>query len=161
MSDGSSGAVERDERAEARAAMVARQLRARGIADERVLLAMNQVPREEFVRRSERDLAYADEALPIEAGQTISQPYMVARMTELLAPRAGDRVLEIGTGSGYQAAILALLGAAGPDDRAAAGAGGARPGAAREAGAGRRGRGPHRGRQRRRRRRARRGTGSS
>ena len=112
MSDGSLGAVERDERAEARAAMVARQLRARGIADERVLLAMNQVPREEFVRRSERDLAYADEALPIEAGQTISQPYMVARMTELLAPRAGDRVLEIGTGSGYQAAILALLGAA-------------------------------------------------
>jgi len=114
MSDGSSGAVERDERderAEARAAMVARQLRARGIADERVLLAMNQVPREEFVRRSDRDLAYADEALPIEAGQTISQPYMVARMTELLAPRAGDRVLEIGTGSGYQAAILALLGA--------------------------------------------------
>ena len=73
---------------------------------------MNQVPREEFVRRSERDLAYADEALPIEAGQTISQPYIVARMTELLAPRAGDRVLEIGTGSGYQAAILALLGAA-------------------------------------------------
>jgi len=115
MSDGSSGAVERDERderAEARAAMVARQLRARGIADERVLLAMNQVPREEFVRRSDRDLAYADEALPIEAGQTISQPYMVARMTELLAPRAGDRVLEIGTGSGYQAAILALLGSA-------------------------------------------------
>ena len=115
MSDGSSGAVERDERderAEARAAMVARQLRARGIADERVLLAMNQVPREEFVRRSDRDLAYADEALPIEAGQTISQPYMVARMTELLAPRAGDRVLEVGTGSGYQAAILALLGAA-------------------------------------------------
>ena len=112
MSDGSSGAVERDKRAEARAAMVARQLRARGIADERVLLAMNQVPREEFVRRSERDLAYADEALPIEAGQTISQPYMVARMTELLAPRAGDRVLEIGTGSGYQAAILAMLGAA-------------------------------------------------
>ena len=114
MSDGSSGAVERDERderAEARAAMVARQLRARGIADERVLLAMNQVPREEFVRRSDRDLAYADEALPIEAGQTISQPYMVARMTELLAPRAADRVLEIGTGSGYQAAILALLGA--------------------------------------------------
>ena len=73
---------------------------------------MNQVPREEFVRRSERDLAYADEALPIEAGQTISQPYIVARMTELLAPRAGDRVLEIGTGSGYQAAILAVLGAA-------------------------------------------------
>ena len=69
MSDGSLGAVERDERAEARATMVARQLRARGIADERVLLAMNQVPREEFVRRSERDLAYADEALPVEAGK--------------------------------------------------------------------------------------------
>jgi protein-L-isoaspartate(D-aspartate) O-methyltransferase len=92
--------------------MVTRQLRARGIADERVLLAMGQIPREAFVRISERGLAYADEALPIEAGQTISQPYMVGRMTELLAPRAGDRILEVGTGSGYQAAILALLGAA-------------------------------------------------
>jgi protein-L-isoaspartate(D-aspartate) O-methyltransferase len=91
--------------------MVARQLRGRGVANERVLLAMGQVPREEFVRESDRGLAYADEALPIEAGQTISQPYMVARMTELLAPRAGDRILEVGTGSGYQAAILALLGA--------------------------------------------------
>jgi protein-L-isoaspartate(D-aspartate) O-methyltransferase len=111
MSDGSSETSPRDDRADARAAMVARQLRARGIADERVLLAMSQIPREEFVRTSDRGLAYADEALPIEAGQTISQPYMVARMTELLAPRAGDRVLEIGTGSGYQAAILALLGA--------------------------------------------------
>lgn len=111
MSNGASrGAEETDPVAEARAAMVARQLRARGIADERVLLAMGQIPREEFVRQSERGLAYADEALPIEAGQTISQPYMVARMTELLAPRAGDRILEIGTGSGYQAAILALLG---------------------------------------------------
>jgi protein-L-isoaspartate(D-aspartate) O-methyltransferase len=112
MSDSSSESAPFDPRAQARAAMVARQLRARGIADERVLLAMSQMPREEFVRPSERNLAYADEALPIEAGQTISQPYMVARMTELLAPRAGDRVLEIGTGSGYQAAILALLGAA-------------------------------------------------
>src|SRR6476659_7234038 len=111
MSDGSSGAGRRDERAEARAAMVARQLRGRGIADERVLRAMGQVPREDFVRRSERGLAYADEALPIEAGQTISQPYMVARMTELLGPRPGDRILEIGTGSGYQAAVLATLGA--------------------------------------------------
>jgi protein-L-isoaspartate(D-aspartate) O-methyltransferase len=111
MSDGSSEAVQPDPGVEARAAMVARQLRARGIADERVLLAMSQIPREEFVRPSERGLAYADEALPIEAGQTISQPYMVARMTELLAPRAGDRILEVGTGSGYQAAILALLGA--------------------------------------------------
>jgi protein-L-isoaspartate(D-aspartate) O-methyltransferase len=112
MSEGSSETVQPDLGAQARAAMVARQLRARGIADERVLLAMSQMPREEFVPPSERRLAYADEALPIEAGQTISQPYMVARMTELLAPRAGDRILEIGTGSGYQAAILALLGAA-------------------------------------------------
>jgi protein-L-isoaspartate(D-aspartate) O-methyltransferase len=112
MSDGGSHEAPPDDPiGAARAAMVARQLRSRGIADERVLRAMGQVPREQFVRQSERGLAYADEALPIEAGQTISQPYMVARMTELLAPRAGDRVLEIGTGSGYQAAILALLGA--------------------------------------------------
>lgn len=90
--------------------MVARQLRARGIADERVLRAMGDLPRELFIPGQRRALAYADEALPIEAGQTISQPYMVARMTELLAPQPGDRVLEIGTGSGYQAAILAMLG---------------------------------------------------
>jgi protein-L-isoaspartate(D-aspartate) O-methyltransferase len=96
--------------AEARAAMVSRQLRARGISDERVLRAMGAVPRELFVADDRRGLAYADEALPIEAGQTISQPYIVGRMTELLAPRAGQRVLEIGTGSGYQAAVLALLG---------------------------------------------------
>lgn len=101
---------EGDRSAAARAAMVATQLRARGIADERVLRAMAQLPREIFVPPSEQSLAYADEALPIASGQTISQPYIVARMTELLAPRAGDRVLEIGTGSGYQAAILALLG---------------------------------------------------
>jgi protein-L-isoaspartate(D-aspartate) O-methyltransferase len=69
---GSQGPPESDPVATARASMVARQLRARGIADERVLLAMGQMPREEFVRRSERGLAYADEALPIEAGQTIS-----------------------------------------------------------------------------------------
>lgn len=94
----------------ARAAMVANQLRARGVADERVLRAMNDLPRELFVPKERRNLAYADEALPIASGQTISQPYIVARMTELLAPRVGDRILEIGTGSGYQAAILALLG---------------------------------------------------
>jgi protein-L-isoaspartate(D-aspartate) O-methyltransferase len=94
-----------------RAAMVADQLRARGVRDERVLKAMGDVPRELFVPDWRRDQAYADEALPIEAGQTISQPYIVARMTELLAVRPGDRVLEIGTGSGYQAAILAKLGA--------------------------------------------------
>jgi protein-L-isoaspartate(D-aspartate) O-methyltransferase len=103
----------RDEASEAaRAAMVARQLRSRGIADERVLRAMGTVPREMFVSDAQRSTAYADEALPIPAGQTISQPYMVARMTELVAPRAGSRVLEIGTGSGYQTAILAILGAA-------------------------------------------------
>jgi protein-L-isoaspartate(D-aspartate) O-methyltransferase len=97
--------------AAARAAMVARQLRARGIADERVLTAMATVPREAFLDDRQRDYAYADEALPIDSGQTISQPYVVARMTELLAPRPGDRILEIGTGSGYQAAILASMGA--------------------------------------------------
>jgi protein-L-isoaspartate(D-aspartate) O-methyltransferase len=97
--------------AAARAAMVARQLRARGIADERVLTAMSIIPREAFLDDRQRDYAYADEALPIESGQTISQPYVVARMTELLAPRPGDRILEIGTGSGYQAAILASMGA--------------------------------------------------
>lgn len=103
----------RDEASEAaRAAMVARQLRSRGIADQRVLRAMSTVPRELFVSDAQRSTAYADEALPIPAGQTISQPYMVARMTELVAPRAGSRILEIGTGSGYQTAILAILGAA-------------------------------------------------
>jgi len=91
--------------------MVARQLRDRGIADERVLAAMGAVPRELFVPASIQREAYADEALPIGAGQTISQPYMVAKMTEDLAVRPGDRILEIGTGSGYQAAILAWLGA--------------------------------------------------
>jgi protein-L-isoaspartate(D-aspartate) O-methyltransferase len=91
--------------------MVETQLRARGIRDERVLGAMASLPRERFVPEQRRAIAYADEALPIPAGQTISQPWIVARMTELLAPRVGDRVLDIGTGSGYQAAILALLGA--------------------------------------------------
>ena len=95
----------------ARAAMVADQLRSRGIADEAVLAAMAAVPRDAFVPDDARFEAYADEALPIGAGQTISQPYMVARMTELLEVRPGERILEIGTGSGYQAAILARLGA--------------------------------------------------
>jgi protein-L-isoaspartate(D-aspartate) O-methyltransferase len=91
--------------------MVARQLRRRGIRDERVLEAMATTPREEFVPGVPTSLAYDDRALPIDAGQTISQPYMVARMTELLRIEPGDRVLEIGTGSGYQAAVLARLGA--------------------------------------------------
>ena len=95
----------------ARAEMVARQLRGRGIADERVLAAMGELPREAFIADARRDYAYVDGALPIAAGQTISQPYVVARMTELLRPKPGDRVLEIGTGSGYQAAVLAKLGA--------------------------------------------------
>ena len=91
--------------------MVARQLRRRGIRDERVLEAMATTPREEFVPGVPTSLAYDDRALPIDAGQTISQPYMVARMTELLRVEPGDLVLEIGTGSGYQAAVLARLGA--------------------------------------------------
>ena len=91
--------------------MVDEQLRARGIHDERVLEAMAAIPRETFIGDAYRRHAYADEAVPIDAGQTISQPWIVARMTELLAPRPGDRVLELGTGSGYQAAILAWLGA--------------------------------------------------
>ena len=91
--------------------MVEDQLRARDIADERVLAAMGAVPREAFVADGDQGDAYADRALPIGAGQTISQPLMVARMTELLEVQSGDRILEIGTGSGYQAAVLAWLGA--------------------------------------------------
>jgi protein-L-isoaspartate(D-aspartate) O-methyltransferase len=90
--------------------MVETQLRLRGIADEWVLAAIGAVPREAFIAEGLRRSAYADDALPIEAGQTISQPYIVARMTELLRVGPGDRVLEIGTGSGYQAAVLAELG---------------------------------------------------
>ena len=89
--------------------MVDDQLRARGIADERVLAAMERVPREQFVAEELRDRAYDDAALPIGEGQTISQPYMVARICEALALRGGERVLDIGTGSAYQAAVLAEL----------------------------------------------------
>jgi protein-L-isoaspartate(D-aspartate) O-methyltransferase len=95
----------------ARAQMVADQLRRRGIRDERVLQVMAQLPREAFVPGVPAAVAYDDRALPIESGQTISQPYVVARMTELLEVEPGDRILEIGTGSGYQAAVLAKLGA--------------------------------------------------
>ena len=91
--------------------MVERQLRGRDIEDERVLEAMGRVPREPFVPEDERRRAYADAALPIGHGQTISQPYMVARIAELLALQAGERVLDVGTGSGYQAAVLTALGA--------------------------------------------------
>jgi protein-L-isoaspartate(D-aspartate) O-methyltransferase len=95
----------------ARAAMVEHQLRGRGVKDERVLAAMGAIPREAFVPDASRRDAYVDGALPIEVGQTISQPLMVAKMTERLEVEPGDRILEIGTGSGYQAAILAWLGA--------------------------------------------------
>jgi protein-L-isoaspartate(D-aspartate) O-methyltransferase len=80
-----------------------------GIRDRRVLEAMARVPREEFVEPADRDVAYGDHALAIGEGQTISQPYVVARMSELLATRPEQRVLEVGTGSGYQAAVLAEL----------------------------------------------------
>ena len=92
-----------------RSEMVAQQLRARGIADARVLEAMGRVPRHEFVPPLLRGFAYADRPLPIGHDQTISQPYIVAFMTEALRPAPTDRVLEIGTGSGYQAAVLAEL----------------------------------------------------
>jgi protein-L-isoaspartate(D-aspartate) O-methyltransferase len=100
----------RDRTSEARARMVDTQLRRRDIRDQRVLSAMGAVPREAFVPPDEQSGAYGDSPLPIGAGQTISQPYIVARMTELLRVGAGDRVLEVGTGSGYSAAILAELG---------------------------------------------------
>ncbi|MBI4714772.1 MAG: protein-L-isoaspartate(D-aspartate) O-methyltransferase [Nitrospirae bacterium] len=91
--------------------MVEEQLVWRGIQDPRVLEAMRRVPRHRFVGEWQEDRAYGDHALPIGGGQTISQPYMVALMTEALALRGGEKVLEIGTGSGYQAAVLAELGA--------------------------------------------------
>jgi protein-L-isoaspartate(D-aspartate) O-methyltransferase len=91
--------------------MVERQLRGRDVVDERVLEAMARVPRELFVPEFVRDRAYEDAALPIGEGQTISQPYMVARIVELLELHGGERVLDVGTGSGYQAAVLTELGA--------------------------------------------------
>jgi protein-L-isoaspartate(D-aspartate) O-methyltransferase len=94
-----------------RARMVERQLRRRGIDDERVLAAMEQVPREAFVPAHLRHRAYADSALPIDDGQTISQPWIVAAICQALELKGGERVLEIGTGSGYSACVLALLAA--------------------------------------------------
>lgn len=89
--------------------MVETQIRARGVRDPRVLAAMAKVPRHLFVPEDLRSRAYADEPLPIGDGQTISQPYIVAYMTEALGLKGGERVLEIGTGSGYQAAVLAEI----------------------------------------------------
>ena len=89
--------------------MVETQLRARGIRDQRLLEAMASIPRHEFVEASYRDQAYEDHPLPIDAGQTISQPYIVALMLELLRLDSSSKVLEIGTGSGYQAAVLSQI----------------------------------------------------
>jgi protein-L-isoaspartate(D-aspartate) O-methyltransferase len=94
---------------DARARMVERQLRRRGIHDERVLAAMGEVPRELFVPASERRRAYRDGALRIGEGQTISQPWIVACMAQLLELRGDETVLEVGTGSGYAAAVLSRL----------------------------------------------------
>jgi protein-L-isoaspartate(D-aspartate) O-methyltransferase len=91
--------------------MVDTQLRRRDVVDERVLAAMERVPRELFVPDKLRDRAYEDAALPIGDGQTISQPYMVARICEALSLTGPERVLDVGTGSGYQAAVLAELAA--------------------------------------------------
>jgi protein-L-isoaspartate(D-aspartate) O-methyltransferase len=98
----------RDPRLE-RLLMVERQLRLRDVEDERVLEAMERVPRELFVPEEMRGRAYDDAALPIGFGQTISQPYMVARICEALSLRGSEHVLDVGTGSGYQAAVLAEL----------------------------------------------------
>lgn len=94
---------------EAKAKMLREHLAARGISNDRVLAAFGAIPREEFVPERYRDLAYADTPLEIGEGQTISQPYVVAFMTQLLNPQPEDKVLEIGTGSGYQVAILSKL----------------------------------------------------
>ena len=103
----SSGAVQ--DFTAARHEMVARQIRSRGITSSRVLDAMASVPRHEFVPSGALASAYSDEALPIGGGQTISQPFMVAAMTDALQLSGTERLLEIGGGCGYQAAVLSLL----------------------------------------------------
>jgi protein-L-isoaspartate(D-aspartate) O-methyltransferase len=100
-----------DSYAAARQIMVETQIIARGVTDSLVLKAMRKVPRHLFVPSSLRDHAYSDSPLPIGRGQTISQPYIVALMTEALHLKGGEKVFEVGTGSGYQAAVLAELGA--------------------------------------------------
>jgi protein-L-isoaspartate(D-aspartate) O-methyltransferase len=106
---GSGNGWEEARAARERERMVDEQLVRRGIADARVLDAMRKVPRHRFVEEALRDRAYGDHPLPIGEGQTISQPYMVAAMTQLLQLVGTEKVLEIGTGSGYQTAILAEL----------------------------------------------------
>jgi protein-L-isoaspartate(D-aspartate) O-methyltransferase len=103
------GHAARNDRGEERAHMVTDQLIARGIRDPRVLAAMREVPRHAFVPEALVDFAYEDHPLPIGYEQTISQPYIVAVMSELAQVSPADRMLEIGTGSGYQAAVLARL----------------------------------------------------
>ncbi len=110
-SEGGRGGVELRELAAARARMVETQLVSRGITSARVLAAMARIPRHEFVDPSLADEAYSDHALPIGHSVTISQPYLVALMSEVAAIRPGARVLEVGAGSGYQTAVLAELGA--------------------------------------------------
>lgn len=100
---------ERDELRQARQEMVENQIKSRGVTDERVLEALRKVPRHVFIQENHQSEAYADHPLPIGSGQTISQPYIVALMTEHLGLRGEEKVLEIGTGSGYQAAILSAL----------------------------------------------------
>jgi protein-L-isoaspartate(D-aspartate) O-methyltransferase len=104
-------AVTMDDTTEARKRMVDEQVAGRDVTDEAVLSAMRRVPRHKFVGDGAQRLAYADQPIPIGHGATISQPYVVARMTELARVRPGDRVLDVGTGSGYQAAVLAEMGA--------------------------------------------------
>ncbi len=105
------GAPTEDSWAEVRDRMVSQQLAKRGVTDVRVLAAMRRVQRHELVPESVRRHAYEDRPLPIGFGQTISQPYVVAAMSEAIALSGGEKVLEVGTGSGYQAAVLAELGA--------------------------------------------------
>lgn len=108
---GGQGRAQEDaDTARLREAMVTQQIAARGVRSEAVLSAMRAVPRHLFVPEDLRSEAYADHPLPIGEGQTISQPYIVGLMSELLEVKAGDRVLEIGTGSGYQAAVLVAMG---------------------------------------------------
>ena len=101
--------IAQDPYAKKRQTMIDLDIKGRGIKDKKVLEAMGKIPRELFVEESMRSRAYADQPLPIGEGQTISQPYVVALMTEALRVQPSDRVLEIGTGSGYQAAVLAEI----------------------------------------------------